>query len=406
MLEVYIATNGCVEAQLSSTHVEQFFKKNKLPVTSNLAQADLIIFYACGLTEQKEKDSLSAIRNIKTQMKPTARLIVWGCLPKINPKSLSPIYDGPLIGPQDTSFFEEFIEIPVTRFRSIEKGRPADMLVATETSTSCELCSIDPFTNLILFAKQNWGRLRSHARKATNFFIRVATGCTGGCTYCSERCVFGRIQSRPIEEVISDFKWGLQQGYNQFSLIATDLGAYGQDRDLTLYDLLNKMIAVNPERNYRLILNQVSPSYLKRQFSQLEEIFASGKVKALNCPVQSGSDRLLKLMGRTYTVGEWKDCMLKTNRKFPNIKLSTHLMVGFPSETDEDFRETLKLLDYPPFLHDIYLFKFSRRPGVYASRMPEQVSEEIKESRCRKLLQTHARKYALNAPIMYVRRFF
>jgi len=405
MLKVYIGTNGCVEAQLSSTHVEQFFKKNEVDVTSNLSQADLVLFYTCGLTEQREKDTLSIIRDIKTQMKPTARLIVWGCLPKINPQALSPIYNGPLIGPHDTSFFEELLEKPAISFQSIERGCPATMLT-TVTSDSCEPCSLDPFSNVVLYVKNNWYRLRSRARKATNFFIRTATGCTGSCTYCSERCVFGRVKSRPIEDIVADFKWGLEQGYNQFSLIATDLGAYGQDRGLTLYDLLNKMIKCAPEKNYKLILNQVNPSCLKRQLSQLEEIFASGKVESLNCPVQAGSNRLLKLMSRNYTVDEWKDCMIKLDQNFPSIKLTTHLMVGFPTETDEDFKKTLKLLDYPPLLHNIFLFKFSSRPGVYASRMPEQVPEKVKELRCKKLLQTHVRKYAINVAIKYTHLLF
>jgi len=406
MLTVYVSTNGCVEGQLSSTYVEQFFRKNKLAVTRDPEQADLLVFYACGLTEQKEKDSLSIIIRLQERMKPTARLVVWGCLPRINPKSLRTIYDGPILGPTDTSFFEKILEKTTVSLDSVLEARAANMLIATETSESNECYCTDKLANAIIFAKQLMGRLRARADKATNFFIRVATGCTGRCTYCSERCVFGRIQSRPIEKIMSEFKWGLQQGYNRFSLIATDLGAYGKDIGLTLPDLLAKMIKTNYKKNYKLILNQVEPSYLKEMFYDLEEILASGKVEALNCPVQSGSDRILELMGRPYTADEWKEYMVRINRKFPNIQLSTHFMVGFPTETDDDFRATLKLLDYPLFLYNIYLFKFSKRPGVYASRIPGQIPEETKESRCRKLLQKHARKYALNAPIMYVRRLF
>ncbi|MEM2143828.1 MAG: radical SAM protein [Candidatus Jordarchaeaceae archaeon] len=406
MLKVYVTTNGCVEGQLSSTYVEEFFRKNKLTITKDLSQADLIVFYACGLTEQKEKDSLAVISKLQAKSKPTAKLIVWGCLPKINPKALSTVYNGPIIGPMDTAYFEEIFERTTVTFNDIMGARAADMLVPPETLELYNYPPLDAFTNTIILLKERWGKLKGRVHKNTRFYIRTAAGCTGRCTYCSERCAFGRIKSRPIEKILSEFKWGLQRGYNQFSLIATDLGAYGRDMGCTLSDLLTKMIEVNNEKNYKIILNQVCPSYLIEMFSDLEKIFASKKVEVLNCPVQSGSDRILKLMGRAYTSEEWREHMLKINRRFPYIKLSTHFMVGFPSETDDDFDATLNLLNYPLFLHDIYIFKFSKRPTVYASLIPDQISEKTKELRCRKLLQKYAYMYVLNSTGRCIRGIF
>jgi tRNA A37 methylthiotransferase MiaB len=396
-LKVYISTNGCIEAQLSSTFVKHFFIENKVAVVNDPAEADLIIFYACGLTEQEERDSLTIIRKLKARAKSSSKLIVWGCLPKINPKAISNVSDGPLMGPLDIDYFEGFIEKPTITFSNIMWAQAGNTLLPTERHDDI---NADPFSNLVIFLKQNWGKLLARAHKNVRFFIRTAVGCMGRCTYCSERCVYGRIKSRPIEKILSEFKWGLQQGYNRFSLIATDLGAYGRDIGYTLPDLLTKMIEINNEKNYKIILNQVGPSYLIEMFSDLEKIFASEKIEALNCPVQSGSNRILKLMGRNYTAEEWRKYMIKINKRYPYIKLSTHFMVGFPSETDEDFNATLNLLNYPLFLDDIYIFKFSRRPHVYASLLPEQIPEETKELRYKKLLQKHTRTYFIN----YMRR--
>jgi MiaB/RimO family radical SAM methylthiotransferase len=406
MLKAYVTTNGCVEGQLSSTYVEEFFRKNKLAITKDPSQADLIVFYACGLTEQKEKDSLAVVNKLQAKSKPTAKLIVWGCLPKINPKALSTVYNGPIIGPMDTAYFEEIFEKTMVTFNDIMGARATDMLVPSETLELYNRPPVDALTNAVIFLKESWGKLKGRVHKNTRFYIRTAVGCTGRCTYCSERCAFGRIKSRPIEKILSEFKWGLQQGYNQFSLIATDLGAYGRDMGCTLSDLLTKMIEINNETNYKIILNQVCPSYLIEMFSDLEKIFASKKVEVLNCPVQSGSDRILKLMGRTYTSEEWREHMLKINRRFPYVKLSTHFMVGFPSETDEDFDATLNLLNYPLFLHDIYIFKFSKRPTVYASLIPDQICEKTKELRYRKLLQKYAYMYVLNSTGRCIRGIF
>jgi len=405
-MRVYVSTNGCIEGQLSSTYVLQFFKKNKLTIVTDLTQADMIVFWACGLTEPRERDSLMLIRKIQNKMKPGTRLIVWGCLPKINPKSLSKIYDGPIVGSTDTSFFGNILEETVVPFDNMDIACAQPMLVLSETSGLEENDYADHLNSIFILLKQNWDRLWARARKNTKFWIRIAEGCTGRCTYCSERCAFGRIKSRPISKIISDFELGLRQGYNRIALIATDLGAYGKDIGCTLPDLLEKMVRINSKRSFKIVLNQVNPFYLKEMFSHLEEIFASGKISALNCPVQSGSNRILKLMGRPYTAEEWREYMIRINREFPDIRLSTHFMVGFPTETDEDFAATLKLLNYPIFLDSIVIFKFSGRPTVYASRMPDQVSEKTKELRSKKLSQKHAYTYALNSPIRWTRGIF
>ncbi len=402
-LKVYISTNGCEEAQLSSMYAEQFFRKNGLTITNDSTEADLAVFFACGLTKQTEKDSLVIIKKLKNTIKPTARLLVWGCLQKINPRSLSAVYDGPAIGPMDTGFFETILEKTSIPFDTIS----ANTLVARETSEPCTRRYADVFTSVLMLPRKGVEKLRfmtGGAPEKTPFFIRVATGCTGHCVYCSERAAWGRIRSRPIDRIVSEFEWGLKKGYTRFFLVAADLGAYGIDIGCTLPDLFTKMIKRNDERNYKIILNQINPFHLKDLFCDLEETFASGKIQLVCSPVQSGSNRILKLMGRSYSAEEWREYMLRMNRKFPSIRLKTHFMVGFPTETAEDFRATLKLLDYPLFLDSMGIFKFSVRPTVYASRMPQRVSEETKELRRTKLLRKYAYMFMLNLAIGRARR--
>jgi threonylcarbamoyladenosine tRNA methylthiotransferase MtaB len=398
-----------VEGQLSSTFAEQFFSKNNSTITNEPSEADLVVFYACGLTEPKEKDSLITIKKLKEQMKPSAKLIVWGCLPKINSQSLKKVYDGPILGPKDTYFFNDILENPSIQFDDIEWARAANDLVPSSTSGvftynyigararwSTGYNCLDAITDRILLLKQDWNRLLERIHKDNTMFIRLALGCTGHCTYCSERCAFGEIKSRPMESILSEFKWGLRQGYNVFSLVATDVGAYGLDMNHTLADLLKGIIRIGGKRNYKIVVNQVNAFHLKQLFSDLKPIFASGKIEKLCSPVQSGSNRILKLMGRMHTAEEWREYMLKINTQFPHIRLGTQLMVGFPSETEEDFRSTLKLLDYPLALDFIYIFKYSGRPDVPAARMKNPISQEIKELRYKRLLRKHARMNIFN----------
>lgn len=403
-MKVFVSTNGCVEGQLSSTYVEQFFKKNNVAITNDLAEASMIFFWACGLTEKREKDSLAVIRDIQRKMNPTAKLVVWGCLPRINPQSLATVYNGPMIGPDDKNFFESTLERVIVPFEPMEIGWAQNKLVSSTECGQTESRHGSVFIDALILFKDDWERLWERARKNTKYFIRVASGCTGRCTYCSERCAFGRVKSRPVVNIVADLERALAQGYNRFSLIATDLGAYGKDIGCTLPDLLEKMIRLDDNGNYKIILNQVNPFYLRDMFSDLEGIFASGRIETLNCPVQSGSERILKLMGRPHTAEEWRNYMVRINRKFPGVKLSTHFMVGFPSENDGDFKATLKLLDYPLSLDSIVIFKYSGRPRVYATRMSGQVSEETKESRSRKLLQKFLQRYISDFAIRWTRK--
>ncbi|MEM3088773.1 MAG: radical SAM protein [Candidatus Bathyarchaeia archaeon] len=394
-MKIYVSTNGCEEAQLSSMYVEQFFKENRQVIINDPAQADMLIFFACGLTAQTEKDSLLLIKKLKAVMKPAARLVVWGCLGKINPRSLAAVYDGPLIGPADTRFFERILEKTTFLFDEIS----ANSLSSRETSGFCDRNYTDLPTRVLMLPRKGMDKIRfklGGSYERNPYFIRVATGCTGECVYCSERAAWGKIRSRPIDMVISEFERGLKKGYKLFFLVAADLGAYGIDKGFRLPDLFRKMIKSNDERDYKIILNQINPFHLKELFCDLEETFSSGKIQLLCSPVQSGSNRILKLMRRPYTAEEWRDYMIKMNKQFPSIRLKTHFMVGFPTETPEDFKATLKLLDYPLFLDSMGIFKFSVRPTVYAARMLGQIPEEIKEARRKKLLRKYTYMYVLN----------
>ena len=392
--KIYISTNGCVGAQLNSKCLENFVKINKLTPTKNVNEADIVIFYACGLTEDHENKSLQIIKNLKTAMKTSAKLVVWGCLSKQNPESLLTLYDGPCIGPLDKTVFEEMFgktEISFDDINFSASGKELECFRETLMQDNEEKVSL--ISNTFSLLNKLFDKIQ---KKNTPYYILVATGCTGNCTYCGEKSVFGGIKSRPIEDIIAEFDKGLQLGYNRFSLLATDLGAYGIDINSSLSELLRKIINAQKTENYKLILNQIEPHNLINIYSDLEEILTSGKVEELNSPVQSGSNRILKLMGRKYTIEEWKNYMFKIKEKFPDIRLTTQFIVGFPSETEEDFNETKKLLDSVPFLYNIEVFKYSSRPTAPSRHMSEQIPEETKKLRKKEFSYARARNMLRN----------
>ena len=395
MTEVFLCTNGCVEGQLRTKFIERYLGAHvqNIHVASAIGDADIVFFYACGLTGEKEGHSLSVVGELKRKMRPGAELIVWGCLPKQNPEVLAGIHDGPIIGPMDTGFFTSLGGANGTSLESIERSAPASEL-ATMAAPSIHGCSgTDLLTSALLLYRQGVNLFGSRRQRHSEVYhIPIASGCTGHCTYCSERPVFGNtVHSRPIEDIVSEFRSGLERGYSRFSLFATDLGSYGIDIGCRLPDLLEDLIGIGSADNCSILLNQIEPRRFEEVYGDMEPILASGKIEMVMSPVQSGSNRILKLMGRHYTAEEWRALMLDIYQNHPTIRLNTQFMVGFPTETEEDFAATLSLLDPPLRLDETYIFRFSPRPTVAASRLPDQVPEDIKEARAARLLSRFAR---------------
>lgn len=398
MQTVYVTTNGCDEGQLKSMHVQQYFVKNGFVVTKDPAQADYVVFYACGLTNEKEKESIQMLKRLQAATQNSAKFVLWGCLTKQNPKCLSGIYDGPLIGPRDINYFETLLG---KRFKLEDvSGNTLDLPGKQSEDEVCPKLAFDPVADILSHLKENVEKIRLPSRKwlfdADSYFIRVSEGCTGKCTYCSERLAWGRAKSKPIQKIVDEFNLGLQRGYKRFFLVAADLGPYGIDIGSNLVELLQILVKLDEEKDYQIILNQMNPVDLIRLLPGLESVLASGKIEALGCQVESGSDRILQLMQRGYRAKDWRDCMLRINKKFPSVRLSTHIIIGFPSETEKDFAATIKLLDFPIFIDWVGFFLFSPRPTVYASRLPGQVPQNVKNERFKKIYRKYLYMNTLN----------
>jgi threonylcarbamoyladenosine tRNA methylthiotransferase MtaB len=403
-MKIYITTDGCEVGKLYSSFIQQrFLKTNRqIVTTSDPKEADLILFYACGLTAVKEEQSLRTIDVIKSMMKPSARLLVWGCLPKQNPESLRKEYSGPILGPTDLNFFENFLKQIANEpeCSNITQIPDSNLPWKGELLQPISLMEQKMIYRLFNYFDGYLSRLFFKAN-SNIFYLRVAEGCTSNCTYCSERLVWGTVKSKPLEKVISEFEGGLEKGYTNFFLCAEDFGAYGVDIGLKATDLLEGLVEAGNDKNYKITINELSPPYLKNMLPDFEKIFATGKIDTLGVQVESGSDRILKLMGRQYKAEEWRNLMLRINRDFPSINLSTHFMVGFPTETEEDFNSTMKLLDFPLLLKEILIFKFSFRPNIPAAKLPGQIPQNVIEFRARRLQRKFWYTYPLNIAIRY-----
>jgi MiaB/RimO family radical SAM methylthiotransferase len=214
--------------------------------------------------------------------------------------------------------------------------------------------------------------------------LRVGVGCTGACAYCAIRLAYGPLRSKPAETVLEEFDAALSEGHTEFRLLAQDLGAYGQDIGTNLVGLLCALF----ERpgDFRLQMNDVGIRWIVKQaddFVALLSEHATG-VRMLHMPLESGSDRILGLMRRGHGASEAEEVFRRLRAAAPDILLATHVMVGFPGETEDDFQQTARVLRSGRF-DRVHVFDYSDRPGTAASTMLEKVPPRVIRSRSRRL---------------------
>ena len=206
------------------------------------------------------------------------------------------------------------------------------------------------------------------------FCIKVCTGCLNACAFCAVRLSRGKLRSKPINHVVKEFEEGLAKNIKEFALIGTELGAYGRDRGTTLPTLLKELI--RRKGDYIIRLRNINPKYLIEMMPEFREILKCGKISYLSSPVESGNNRILRLMRRSYKIEDYKQAILTLKREFPQIHIRTQILVGFPSETEDEFQDTLRLLDELSF-DFVEVYCFQSRPNTEAARMNNQVPQEV-----------------------------
>lgn len=372
MKQVFIATDGCPENRIDSARMQECFTNNGWTLAPDYRDADLILFNACAHTEDTEELSIRIIGEIKRTKKQDARLIVCGCLPKINEKRLREVYDGFTFGSDEIVKLTEVVETKT----------PPEMMRANYLIPLRHKWRIPNLRNRVgaaFLVKTMYLALmairhpRSEAINVYNpqvFCIKVSTGCLNACSFCGIRLSRGKLKSKPVGEVIEEFKDGLSKGFEQFALIGTDLGAYGIDLGTDLAQLLADI--TNMEGDYRLKLRNIQPRYLAKMLPELKEVFKTGKISYFGAALESGSDRILKLMRRGYTAEEFKNAIRTLKAQSPGTKIRTQVIVGFPTETDQDFRGTLRVLAEIDFdFVEVYLFQ--ARPETEAAKIEGHV---------------------------------
>ena len=389
MRKAYIleTSNACMVSIYGLAKFRELFLRNNWQIVDKCSKADLILVNSCGFNQAQEDKTINKIKRIKKDKKPEAEIIVSGCLPKINEKSLNKVFDGITFSPKEIDRIDELIDakIKISEIKNIEIGRKdfqGKFLYSFNKILAKILLKLPVFGFYKFFhiKIEPYYKILNTLYDHRIFYILACTGCLGNCSYCAIKRAKGTLKSIPVEKIISEFRYGLSKGYKKFALIGDDLGYYGRDIKSNLITLLEEMI--KEKGDFELLLYYLEPMDFETSFPKLKEVFRSGKIVDVCIPVQTGSNRITKLMNRPCDVENVRKYASELRKEFQFMNVRTHVIVGFPGETEEDFKKSLELFDD---FDEVGIFKYADRPDTPASRMTNKVPDAIINDRMKRI---------------------
>lgn len=338
-MRITFCTLGCKANQADSGSLAEALRRRGHEFVPENAPCEAVIVNTCAVTAVAEKKSRGAIRALR-RAHPDAAIVICGCLPAAAGLSAFPGAD--LFG--DARQPEEL----AGRLESLVSSRPAPVLPSD-------------------------GRTLSAPAERTRAFLKIQDGCQNACSYCVIPRARGPARSLPLSEALAQARSLAQQGFPELVLTGIEISSYAEG----LESLVNALSEALPDT--RLRLGSLEPTCVTESF-----VSTLARAKTL-CPhfhvsLQSGSDRILRLMNRKYDTERFMEALDTLRHYFPNAALTTDLICGFPGETDDDHAETLKLIRRANF-SDMHIFPYSSRPGTPASLMPGQLTLAQKKRR-------------------------
>lgn len=347
-----IYTLGCkVNTYESNVIEEQLIKEGYKKVKQN-EHADVIIVNTCTVTNTSDSKSRKMIHRAKNE---GSIVIAAGCM--IQNKKEDENADI-LIGNVGKSKIDEYI-------KEYSKNKQKIKDIKDVMNTCFEEMKLNNFNK-------------------TRAFVKIQDGCNNFCSYCVIPYTRGNVRSKKKEDVLTEIKELVNKGHKEIVLTGIHTGHYGEDNEnYKLADLLLDILKI--EGLERLRISSIEVTELDDKFL---DVLKNNKVLVdhMHIPLQSGSDKILKLMNRKYDIKYFKEKINTIRNIRPDMSITTDLIVGFPGETEEDFNETIKNLKEINF-SKIHVFPYSRRKGTIADEMENQIKEEIKKERVKKIME-------------------
>lgn len=347
-MRVLIRTFGCRANQYDSEAVRTLVQRGGHEIVESATDADVAVFNSCAVTSDAVADLRQAVRRARRE-RPELRSIVMGC----------------------ASALPEAREL---------KALPgvSDVFAGADLEGVASALGVDALD-----------QVRTHVQSGARALLRIQDGCDEHCTFCATTLSRGANRSRPVEELLREAR-ALAERHAEIVITGVHIGTYGRDVGTTLGTLMARLVSEVPNVRFRLTsieVTEVDDAILDLMASQPGRLAPN-----IHAPLQSGSNAVLKRMGRHwYTVESYGAAAVKMAERLPAFGFGADIITGFPGETDDDHRTTVELIEGLPFTY-LHVFPYSPRPGTAALRLPIPVAPSLARERAAELRNVGARK--------------
>ncbi|RLF43177.1 MAG: hypothetical protein DRN18_00795 [Thermoplasmata archaeon] len=345
MMKFYIETYGCTANRSDESIIKGILLSSGFKQVDDPRLADVSIILTCTVIGTTEQRMLNRIKSLYATSKD---LIVSGCMASVQADLVKKVAPGAKLLPPDK----------IDQIIRVLEGKPVEERRISKTSLP---------------------RCFDNIRAP----ISISEGCMFSCSYCITSKARGKLVSYPIEEIVSVVKKAVKNGAKEIQLTSQDLASYGLDKGLKLHELVKRVSSVDGD--FMIRLGMMNPLSVKNRLEEIITLYRFDKVyKFLHLPVQSGDDYILKRMNRGYSSEDFKDIVYRFRAEYPEITLSTDIIVGFPGEDDEAFQNTVDLIkEIEPDI--VNITRFSPRPFTKAKHMDRKVPTDVAKERSRYL---------------------
>lgn len=368
---LYLETYGCQMNVADSEVIRAVMQTIGYEMTEEIDQADAIFLNTCSVrenAEQKIYTRLSQLRALRERLGRPIVIGVLGCMAENVREALITEHHADLVAGPDS-----YQDLP-NLVSAAEAGEPAVNVTLSRSETYADIVPVKlPGVHI-------------------SGYLSIMRGCDQFCTYCIVPYTRGRERSREVESILSELDMMREMGYREVVLLGQTVDAYSYTDEAGVTTDFPRLLSRVAEQAPEMRIRFTSPNPMDMTDETLYAMAAHPNIcRHIHLPLQSGSDAVLKRMRRGYDVAQYKRRVEAIHRILPDCAITTDMITGFCGETEEDFRETLELMEWVPF-DSAYMFYYSERPGTYAAKyLADDVPEEVKIDRLNRMINLQRR---------------